>query len=1271
MLVACLDPQQASAQAVLNPATINVTTSFINPAGPVRDRLQNAAGPGPYGHYGVGVSSAPVRVATASAAVPAAAISNTLDLTVDATGSPTYRIQSYFDLRNSFQRFLFTEQTTGPIAPGSLTLLTMNQVVSIVTFQFGQAVNGGAIDPVNPGTGLSYGGEVLVPAGSTQLEFVAPAGVPVEFRLGLEVGSGGRVGTVRRVKRTISTWNAGLPSDQLLTVNLNLNDGSGLGSLTGTFDVVGETELSLPIPGDTYDAGYSNVTAYFVSPQSNASWARRVLLSGSPSSGAFTLANLTNSASANVADPGSSYVAQGEAFLTRTLPSGAKGVEFFRTGLVAAPVVPGSLGNALNITPGVVSGTILLQAPAAQVGSAGMLTRVLTAADDPDANNDGVPDTYVNPLAWLNRSKVVLIGTGPAANQAQASMVLNRTATATLLTGEYSLAAGGINNAASTWNAPALRLQMSSVLTTEVEYFNTDYELATVGAADLDLTPGSVSSFNLNADLGELCLTVRSTGGNIYAPKLLAYENGIAPAPGNLNGWAVNYLAAFGWPTTAAEASTRNSLRTLLPAGTYVLRPSVGTVGAGGVLGTATLSAITVTIPARGRVCVDNGVSIVANAPICVGPNAISFGGTINSDGVAVKNIKYSLDNGGLVLLCSNCGVNPSFTVPLPAGLAPGDHTVTIYVLTDDGRTASTTVVILRDTTKPVITCPADIVIPDVPAPGQVVNYPAPVIIDACPVSLLCAPPSGSFFPLGDTTITCTATDQSGNVATCKFHIILKPVCPPPFRSHQYSGSADGHFTYQGLSGWQENAAMTLQAWVKRDDAARCETILSAHFTNSFWFGFCSGKLRFYRTGTFADADVDVPAGQWTHVAVSYDGTMASFFVDGHPAGIQPLSHGAVGLAPPEITIGADFSSGSSAYEFQGYLDEIQLYNIALSEFGINQYLAYQYRYPLPNDFQRSWGDGGSREDQTGVLGTTGAVPPVPQVEGILPRWLVVPKTTNIVGMDGNVNPLTEYSLADKMVIPYHDGAHGVTDAVAYFTYRDQPGDQALYIGVKGIRDVTAPWTRDKSWVGVQMEPKTTRFLPYANANARAFRYNSRRLDGSFGGGFGPAGGTYERGTGIGNFTALAPGDPLASESSFGLIGDGGTSVEFRFSKNVLGGDWRKMVRLSLCHYWLTGVGQDFASPGATYDIAGSWPIMVFAGQLPSLDLTSTFPGQMTVSWPDPVQCPLTLETSTLLTAGTWSTLTAARDDSTADGLFRVHQANTLVDPRRFFRLRR
>ncbi len=89
---------------------------------------------------------------------------------------------------------------------------------------------------------------------------------------------------------------------------------------------------------------------------------------------------------------------------------------------------------------------------------------------------------------------------------------------------------------------------------------------------------------------------------------------------------------------------------------------------------------------------------------------------------------------------------------------------------------ASTTV----DPIAPAITCPANITT-KAANPGDpcvIVNYPAPAASDNCPgVGVVCVPPSGSCFPLGTTTVTCTATDLAGNTASCTFNVTVFDLC--------------------------------------------------------------------------------------------------------------------------------------------------------------------------------------------------------------------------------------------------------------------------------------------------------------------------------------------------------------------------------------------------------------------------------------------------------------------------------------------------------------
>jgi len=74
----------------------------------------------------------------------------------------------------------------------------------------------------------------------------------------------------------------------------------------------------------------------------------------------------------------------------------------------------------------------------------------------------------------------------------------------------------------------------------------------------------------------------------------------------------------------------------------------------------------------------------------------------------------------------------------------------------------------------PQITCPADISIRNVSTPSQAVNFDAPSVTGgAPPVQTTCTPASGSTFPLGATTVNCTAADNSARTAMCSFNVTL------------------------------------------------------------------------------------------------------------------------------------------------------------------------------------------------------------------------------------------------------------------------------------------------------------------------------------------------------------------------------------------------------------------------------------------------------------------------------------------------------------------
>jgi hypothetical protein len=142
-----------------------------------------------------------------------------------------------------------------------------------------------------------------------------------------------------------------------------------------------------------------------------------------------------------------------------------------------------------------------------------------------------------------------------------------------------------------------------------------------------------------------------------------------------------------------------------------------------------------------------------------------------------------------------SASANDNVDGPLPVSCSPssgskfpvGQTTVTCSATDSHGNTAQksfTITVVLVDTTAPVITVPDDISATTPDPAGTAVSYTATATdnIDG-PLTPSCTPASGAVFPLGTTTVTCTAKDAHGNSsqATFKITVVLVDVTPPTF----------------------------------------------------------------------------------------------------------------------------------------------------------------------------------------------------------------------------------------------------------------------------------------------------------------------------------------------------------------------------------------------------------------------------------------------------------------------------------------------------------
>jgi HYR domain/Subtilase family len=141
----------------------------------------------------------------------------------------------------------------------------------------------------------------------------------------------------------------------------------------------------------------------------------------------------------------------------------------------------------------------------------------------------------------------------------------------------------------------------------------------------------------------------------------------------------------------------------------------------------------------------------------------------------------------------NQCGAVTSFGAPTLAGTcgtvtcAPpsgsffpvGTTPVLCQTQSEDSCSFNVTV---NDGEAPTIVCPANQTSPNDPGLcSAVVSYPAPTVTDNCPGTgaAVCAPPSGSVFPKGTTSVSCSVSDAASNPSSCSFSVTVRDTEAP------------------------------------------------------------------------------------------------------------------------------------------------------------------------------------------------------------------------------------------------------------------------------------------------------------------------------------------------------------------------------------------------------------------------------------------------------------------------------------------------------------
>ena len=146
-----------------------------------------------------------------------------------------------------------------------------------------------------------------------------------------------------------------------------------------------------------------------------------------------------------------------------------------------------------------------------------------------------------------------------------------------------------------------------------------------------------------------------------------------------------------------------------------------------------------------------------------------------------------------------------------------GSHAISCTVTDTATLSATGTDTVTIDTVNPVVTVPANIVVNATNPGGATVSY-VPTFSDATSglATSGCVPASGSTFPIGTMTVTCTATDKAGNTSSHSFTITVGAHVPVAAPTQAPAASGNG---------WNNTDVVVTWNWsdaVSDIDAGKC-----------------------------------------------------------------------------------------------------------------------------------------------------------------------------------------------------------------------------------------------------------------------------------------------------------------------------------------------------------------------------------------------------------------------------------------------------------------
>ena len=171
-----------------------------------------------------------------------------------------------------------------------------------------------------------------------------------------------------------------------------------------------------------------------------------------------------------------------------------------------------------------------------------------------------------------------------------------------------------------------------------------------------------------------------------------------------------------------------------------------------------------------------------------------------------------------------------------------------------------------------------------------------------------------------------------------------------------YGGTPAGWVEIPHSPALNPTGGFTVEGWIAVASSSGCDSIIGKDWQTAWWLGVCNNTLRSYIRGSSSQRNGGIiPNGEWTHIAVTWDGARRKHYINGELAGDWAEA------APPTtnsepVQIGRDVSWGNIP---DADINRFRLWNVGRSEAQIRATINVPQDSPRPG-LVAVWGAGGT-----------------------------------------------------------------------------------------------------------------------------------------------------------------------------------------------------------------------------------------------------------------------------------------------------------------------